>query len=116
MTKKEKQQREFAAQLTRKIASTFRQAFRLSFYGVSEDALLIDFDIQAAAGEIDHSLIVCGRNTIRAAVRAVSQGIPYPLAYAYLISQCEDQIEQQMSQQFTRKRKQHAVDKNTAQK
>jgi len=86
MTKKEKEQREFAAQLAISIAKTFRKAYLMRFLGTSEAEMLIDFDIQAAASDTDPAIIETGRSTIKAAARAVDDRIPFFEAHAYLMN------------------------------
>jgi hypothetical protein len=105
MTKKEKEQREFAQQLTCSIALTFRKAYMMSLLGISEAQMLVDYDIQAAVSDSDPEIIETGRCTIKAAVRAVEERIPFRRAHEHLMQNVLERTDQIITAENSKKRK-----------
>jgi hypothetical protein len=85
MTAQQQHEHDVAAQLCAMIAATFHQAFVCALSGMSHDAILIDYDIQAAGVGQDEAISACARSAIKAAVRAVDNRIPYSIALGYLM-------------------------------
>ena len=75
---------DFSERLVKSLLSVFTDAYKLHAQGVTETELLIQHDIFAAASD-HHKTIKDGhRKALLAAVAAVDDGVPLPLARAYL--------------------------------
>jgi len=88
MTAQQQREHDAAATLIALIAATFHQAYACAVSGLSHEAILIDYDIQAAAAGQDEAINACARSAIKAAVRSVERGIPYSVALSYLMQRC----------------------------
>jgi endonuclease/exonuclease/phosphatase family metal-dependent hydrolase len=93
MTKQQEQASKFAAQLSLAIAITFQKAYAMRALGQSEAAILIDYDIQAAASTQVDEITATGRRTISAACRAVENGVPFVIAHTHIMSKVNERIE-----------------------
>lgn len=93
MTKAQHKASKFAALLALAVSTTFQKAFAMRAVGQSEDEILIDYDIQAAASTQVEEITQTGRSTIRAAVRAFDSGMPFFLAHFHVMSRVNEQIE-----------------------
>lgn len=86
--------------LTELVADTFNKAYKLRLSGMSEDAILLDYDIQAAGAEQLSEVAACGRSAIKAATRAVQHSIPFGVAYTYLMLRVNAFMEQLLHDMF----------------
>jgi hypothetical protein len=113
MTKQEQEQHKLTEQLICSIAKTFRRAYLMRLLGVPEEHMLIDYDIQAAVSTTDSAIIDAGRSTIKAAVRAVEERIPFLSARAHLIQLVSMRADHVISDvNKKRKRTSRAIRKN----
>ena len=111
-------QAQFAADLAHQISRTFFRAYWSHANGMSEDELLIEHDIEAAAANIDKHVAETCRRTISTAVKAVDRNVPYLIALVYLMQRLDTRIKQLLKAKRTRaartrtKEPNRAVDKN----
>ena len=85
--------KDFGERLTKSLLTVFTDAYQLHANGVSETELLIQHDIFAAASD-HHDTIKDGhRKAILSAIAAVDEGVPLPLARAYLEVQLQRKIQ-----------------------
>jgi len=82
-----------AAHLMTLILRTFFQAYYSHAEGMSEEELLIDYDIEACVSGWDKSVVHACRTSIQSAVKAVDEGVPYPVASHYLAARMKEKVE-----------------------
>lgn len=84
--------------LTSLIERTFAAAYALGAQGMSQDALLIDFDIQACVNDDPHCIKKCQRDTIIVAASAVKDNIPFVVAHDMLMSNVRKTVAELLAQ------------------
>jgi hypothetical protein len=90
----QQQKQLFADQLCVLVMRTFFHAYFMHKHGMTEEELLIDYDIKAAGFNIDEHVAHTCRTTIKSAVQAVDQGVPYATACQYLRTPLRVRIDQ----------------------
>lgn len=90
-------ERERIANITSMVMTTFFNAYYLHANGVSEAELLIDHDITAAGSDLCADLATASRNTVKAAVAAYDERIPFDEARAHLAQRLVRHIDKEMN-------------------
>jgi hypothetical protein len=88
-----------AVMLTDMIVGTFERAYVLAAQGMCVDAMLIDYDIQAAASDQHEAIHNCARTVIKAACSAVARGVPFEAAIVCLFEHVHTYVCQCLQQQ-----------------
>ena len=91
---KKKQAPDFGERLVKSLLTVFTDAYRLHASGPTETELLIQHDIFAAASDHHETIKDGHRKALLSAVAAVDQGVPYPVARAYLERQLRDKMKE----------------------
>jgi hypothetical protein len=99
--------RQIAEDLIVLIATTFHRAYWAHARGVSQTAILIDYDIEGAANlDLDRDVFNTGRKTIVSACAAVDDRIDYTTAHNYLMQNIHEGV-QKLLKTRTRKEAHH---------
>jgi hypothetical protein len=86
-------QEKFAEDLISLIERTFIRAYTSRINGMTEDEMLIFHDIEAAARNVDKTIVQTCRATIRCAVRAVDSKVQFDQAHQYLVDQLRSKVD-----------------------
>jgi len=106
-----KAQEKFAEDLLSLIETTFLRAYNSRVAGMTIDEMLIYHDIEAAASNVDKSVIDTCRRTIQTAVKAVDCQVAYDDAHAYLVDQLQSRLSKLLkSNERKQRRRNNALD------
>ena len=92
--KKPKYDSDFGERLVRSLLTAFTEAYGAHYNGSSETEIMIQHDIFAAASDHHETIKDGHRKAIHAAIAAVDERVPFPVARAYL----EKQLRKRMTE------------------
>ena len=86
--------REFGERLIKSLLTVFTETYGMHSHGMTETELFIQHDIFAAASDHHETIKDGHRKAMRSAIAAVDDGIPFPVARAYLEKQLRDRMQE----------------------